>query len=317
MSTEIEMAALAGSDDASPLHNHVADLQGEPCRNCSHPVTERFCAKCGQFAASFHRPIWSLVSDSLIDTFGLDGRLWRTLPLLMVRPGRLTQRYIAGRRARFVPPFRLFLTASVLFFFTLFATQVSTNWVPGGLDDAVEIETPVEAAPETAPDVVDPGPPVQLEFMGSLGEEDRAMVELIEARARYVLEKPEYFIALLQKWAPRLSLLLIPVTILSYVLLHAFNRRVYVYDHVIHALHLHTWAYLFGVILLLAAGFLGGWTLPVFSTLAFAYTWRSFSVAYGTGKWMSLIRTIFMVIIWVIFVGVSIGLSVLLSAIGV
>ena len=37
----------------------------------------------------------------------LDGKIWRTLPLLAWRPGELTRRYIEGERARFVSPMAL------------------------------------------------------------------------------------------------------------------------------------------------------------------------------------------------------------------
>ncbi len=39
-----------------------------------------------------------------------------TLWVLVVRPGRLTLKYLAGRRQRYVPPLRIYLQASLLFF---------------------------------------------------------------------------------------------------------------------------------------------------------------------------------------------------------
>ena len=46
----------------------------------------------------------------------VDGRFWSTLWLLLVRPGQLTLEYFAERRARFVPPVRLYLVISIVFF---------------------------------------------------------------------------------------------------------------------------------------------------------------------------------------------------------
>jgi hypothetical protein len=45
-----------------------------------------------------------------------DSRLWRTLLYLLIRPGFLTREFFAGRRVRYLPPFRLYLVISVLFF---------------------------------------------------------------------------------------------------------------------------------------------------------------------------------------------------------
>src|SRR5206468_1066864 len=65
-----------------------------------------------------------LIWEAIEATFELDGRLWRTLPALFFRPGRLARDYIEGRLARHVPPFRTFLVALVLF---IFAAEHATH----------------------------------------------------------------------------------------------------------------------------------------------------------------------------------------------
>ncbi|MEZ5998640.1 MAG: DUF3667 domain-containing protein [Hyphomonas sp.] len=74
------------------------------------------------------RPFFSLIASSIADTFALDSRLWRSIPLLLFRPGRLTRNYLDGKRARYVPPFRLFLLSSVLFFLTVFGLGDQMGW---------------------------------------------------------------------------------------------------------------------------------------------------------------------------------------------
>ena len=91
------------------------------CSNCGTKLIGPVCHSCGQTSETFHRPIWDLLLDVLDGLFGLEGRLWRTLPPLMFQPGKMTRRYLSGARARYVMPFRLYLTASVLFFLTVFA----------------------------------------------------------------------------------------------------------------------------------------------------------------------------------------------------
>jgi hypothetical protein len=86
------------------------------CSNCGTPLKGRICHSCGQDSDSFHRPVWSLLWEVLDGLIGLDGRLWRTVPALMFRPGYLTRKYLEGVRARYVQPFRLYLFASILFF---------------------------------------------------------------------------------------------------------------------------------------------------------------------------------------------------------
>jgi hypothetical protein len=56
-----------------------------------------------------------------------DTKAWRTLPLLIVRPGTLTHKYIHGQRARFISPLAMFLFTVFLMFFIVAVIQ------PGGL----------------------------------------------------------------------------------------------------------------------------------------------------------------------------------------
>ncbi len=86
-------------------------------------MTQRYCGACGQRAEP---PVHSLVHFSRVATEDLthaDSRLWRTLSALLFRPGFLTAEFLAGRRARYLPPVRLYLVLSVAFFLFAAATQ--------------------------------------------------------------------------------------------------------------------------------------------------------------------------------------------------
>ncbi|GLK50644.1 DUF3667 domain-containing protein [Maricaulis virginensis] len=100
------------------------------CSNCATELSGPVCHSCGQASDTFHRPVWDLLLDVLDGLLGLEGRLWRTLPPLMFQPGKLTTNYLTGVRARYVMPFRLYLTASVLFFLAFFAVNEGLNTGP-------------------------------------------------------------------------------------------------------------------------------------------------------------------------------------------
>jgi hypothetical protein len=86
------------------------------CLNCGTVSTGRYCANCGQ-AADVHVPsTGELIHEALEGITHSDSRLWRTLYLLWFKPGMLTQEFVAGRRAAYLPPFRLYLVLSILFF---------------------------------------------------------------------------------------------------------------------------------------------------------------------------------------------------------
>lgn len=93
--------------------NHEA--AGGACLNCGMRLIGRYCHACGQ-SAHVHRTMASVGHDLAHGLFHFEGKIWRTLPMLALRPGALTRRYIAGERARFVSPLALFLFGVLLMF---------------------------------------------------------------------------------------------------------------------------------------------------------------------------------------------------------
>lgn len=114
--TAIEHAA---ADAAAGVGAPKAGTQDTHCLNCGKALVGDFCHACGQGAQSLRRPFWSLVGESIETLFAIDGRVARTLPNLLLHPGRMTRLYLDGQRARFIPPFRLYVLASLVFFVLL------------------------------------------------------------------------------------------------------------------------------------------------------------------------------------------------------
>jgi Protein of unknown function (DUF3667) len=87
------------------------------CTNCGAPFVperRRFCPECGQ-----ETHIKPPKLSEFLQQFGgaylsTEGALWRTLALLLARPGELTRRYLAGQRKHYVLPLRLYLTISLI-----------------------------------------------------------------------------------------------------------------------------------------------------------------------------------------------------------
>jgi hypothetical protein len=86
------------------------------CRNCGAPLHGRFCHACGQKAIATRVSMHDLLHEGLHEFAHLDGKIFQTLRLLIARPGALTVEFLAGRRARYVSPVRLYLTCSLVFF---------------------------------------------------------------------------------------------------------------------------------------------------------------------------------------------------------
>lgn len=97
-------------------------MPSSPCRNCGAHLHGAYCHRCGQ---QHHDDLSlrDLARRALEETLDYDGRLLRTLRLLLLRPGLLTALYLHGRRARFVHPARIFMTASLVFFGAFVVTR--------------------------------------------------------------------------------------------------------------------------------------------------------------------------------------------------
>lgn len=86
------------------------------CLNCGTPAAGNFCPQCGQETASLPGSLTAFLRRRMTAALTREGRLWQTLSKLLFSPGAMTADYLRGRRARYVPPFKLYLVTSVLVF---------------------------------------------------------------------------------------------------------------------------------------------------------------------------------------------------------
>ena len=85
------------------------------CLNCGRPAPEKFCPHCGQETRERRAPFRELARE-FFDHLSLDSKLPRSLVPLLFRPGRLTEAYLAGQRASYVSPLRMYVFVSLIFF---------------------------------------------------------------------------------------------------------------------------------------------------------------------------------------------------------
>ena len=316
MSVELETAGAASVGGLTTRQK--ADLSGKPCQNCGTMVHGRFCPNCGQLAASFHRPIVDLIGETISDTFTFDGRLARTLPVLLFRPGRLTRNYTAGKRARYVPPFRLFLIASLLFYLALFALVPPGQYI--NIDDETRAEITQGIREGAVAEGIDEIPETAREQLARNNinvDAPDAVRSDIENQIVAVLENPDQFSAQLEDWLPRLSILIVPLTMISLTILHIWRRKLYVYDHAIHALHLHSWIYVTGAVMMTVGPYLPSIFLWAYFIWFLFYVWRSLAVAGSAGIFMSGIRFFMLLISWTFVISMIMVATVIISGFSV
>lgn len=138
MQPDITNPTTQPAPPASPA-NALTPSQGN-CANCGAPLYGKYCYACGQPTHGLVRHFGSVLADVTDSVFNIDERVFKTLLPLYLRPGKLTLDYFAGKRARYVTPFRLVFFLAIVAFFAVQLTvragytrvePVSVSLTPG------------------------------------------------------------------------------------------------------------------------------------------------------------------------------------------
>src|SRR5438309_1349346 len=257
------------------------------CENCEAPMAGPFCTQCGQAAVDYRRSFRHIIVDVLDSFLSWDSKFFATIGWLIARPWHLTNQFLAGRRVRYVHPLRVYLLASILFFFVVNYWAKSIHADPSKLsaEDRAEIAadpdippgvkaqvqrtldakrltqpeaqtspspeatvTPQPSASASPSPVASPspsgdfGPMVQFDKPPSTGFE-----RWLEQRAKEKMgehgSKMALFIATLFSNLPYMMLCCIPLFAFVLKVLYV-RKRIFYIDHLVYALHIHSFAYL-------------------------------------------------------------------------
>lgn len=151
-------ARIAGEIEA-------ARAAGEPwatkCLNCNADLNGHFCSACGQRVVPPHPTLRELLGEALSEFAGWDGKVAATAKLLLRKPGALTCEYLAGRRASYIQPLRLYLTFSVAFFLVAAASpnlnknsgfSIRNSGAAAGRGSPQNVSVPITGGREMTPE---------------------------------------------------------------------------------------------------------------------------------------------------------------------
>lgn len=101
-----------------------ATLSTETCVTCGASVDTPYCAHCGERRASDRTySMWEFIREHVIESvISFDGRVVRTVKLLIAKPGELTVAFMRGARLPYLAPLQLFFLMNVGFFLWSAAT---------------------------------------------------------------------------------------------------------------------------------------------------------------------------------------------------
>jgi len=261
------------------------------CPNCGHRYAGNYCTNCGQSTRELNRPFGEMFKDLMDTLFEFDTRFVRSIKPLLLKPGFLPAEYMAGRRATYYPPFKLFIFISIILFALLEIS--STDMISAGIlnvntpsQDSSRVDTLnyVSIVPDssTAPKVIDTvvvrvgddivyykhilegdttdtrGEIIQSlkAVSDTLPPEKWLRKKLVNGMAT-LLENPEYSWNVFLKRVSQSLFLLLPIFALLLKLFYIRSRRFYI-QHFIFSIYFHCFAFFVILFVLLVSMFFEG-----------------------------------------------------------
>lgn len=347
VATGAVVGSALGSDAGNP-----GDPDAELCANCGSVISTPYCPQCGQ-RATLHRTLTAFGHDILHSVLHFDGKIWRTLPMLALRPGQLTFRYIHGERAKFVSPLALFLFSVFLMFAVmgLIGTHLEApkNMQLGpGSEASKEVQRSAEAlrkelaaidqkivAAEAKGQstgelkreranvagivrIVEGGPSVIAKEKGTTLNLSNTGWTRLDEGIQKARENPNLLLYKLQTNAYKFSWALIPLSIPFVWLLFFWRRQFKMYDHAIFVTYSLAFMTLFSVLLIIlnAAGMQGGATTWAFFLIAPVHIFFQMKGAYRLSTISALLRTFVLLIMTIFILVIFLLLLLMLGVIG-
>ncbi len=291
------------------------------CENCGNEVTQRYCGACGQRLEPPVHSLWHFSQVAFEDITHADSRLWRTLSALLFRPGLLTREFLAGHRARYLPPFRLYLVLSVLFFLVAGIDRSQVEVVKW--DESKSPAAAIKGA--KVYDVREPDRPgesheqhIERECSGwnYSGPFQAQLAPRLPQACRHILaDNGQSLLEAFLHNVPRAMFFFLPLLAGIMALMYWRPRHYYV-EHLLLFVHNHAFVFLAGAVLLLLSDlaphipFLRG-------VLFFYFVWymyRSMRVVYGQGRALTISKLVLLALFYLVFATAMFGITVAYSA---
>ncbi len=93
-------------------------MKEQYCPNCKFPFQgyEKFCPNCGQNNKLNKLNFKNFINEVFKGFTSWDAKFWKTLSPLLFKPGKISEDYKNGKRARYTNPFRFYIIVSFIFF---------------------------------------------------------------------------------------------------------------------------------------------------------------------------------------------------------
>ena len=254
-----------------------------------------------------------------------DSRVWRTLGALLARPGLLTREFLAGRRARYLPPVRLYLVVSVVFFLWMAFHSGNSQTAIISFDDAAP--RAAAASPAAAPPATVPSRHVSVKAGATPEDCEGVLYEgpwagriapfIRQTCEKMVKDNGRSLSASLVHNLAHAMFVFLPVLAAAMMLFYWRPRRYYV-QHLLFLVHNHAFVFVFVML---------AWVLtvllpPIAPLIGIAatlyliwYVYRAMRMVYAQGRGRTIAKLLVMSFLYLICAGLMLLITLAYSAI--
>jgi len=307
----------------------MTDIKYTICPNCEKEFDNKlnFCPHCGQRNRKLELSLKFFLHDFLSSSLNLDSKIFQTLKLLIFYPGKLTTAFLQGKRTSYLPPVRLYLIVSLLYFTILSFT--STDVVKWNEDnstvsaDSISKAAYKDSVRNAVLDIVDTIAINETAMSQSKREElvltldnmedwrevlngdsdtvtDTVKIErgkweklaMNRFKKMNTKEGKDQFGRLLQKYTSIGMFILMPITALLFFLL--FYKNTYYIQHLVFVLHLQSLMYIVFSMLNLLEFFVHESVISIATIILFLFIlgiWikRFYKISWGKTIWKTIL----------------------------
>jgi hypothetical protein len=300
---DVAVAPAHGSTatiEVAPTDAHSVSPAATSCQNCGAPLSGQYCAACGQRHEPHIHSLREFLAEATESITHADSRLWRTLGPLLAKPGFLTKEFLEGRRARYLPPFRLYLVLSVVFFVVAAAGAhtrtlgiVGLHTGDGELSVNVQTLDDMRSKPAETPE--QRADRICNDFNFRVGS-NKGLLDGPALCRKVAGDNGRELLTKLYHNIPHALIVLLPLLALTMRLMYL--RRHYV-EHLLFFVHAHAFAFVFLTVYVLIIRFIPSSLVFGLATAGMLfglpyYTYRAMLRVYGQRKWVT--RSKFMVL---------------------
>lgn len=267
------------------------------------------------------------VGDFFANYFSFDSRIGRSIQPFFLQPGALTNRFNEGKRMSYVHPLRLYLIVSVFFFF------MATLWVQKNLESVSAAEREVLRSIETENDslpgtttwsrvlplmrnnllsdqeVIDSLQSMGFSFSSNIDGTDSSVVvkTLVHQVRRVASNDLSIFGGFIMQNLPIMMFIVLPL--LALVIKLFYIRRKFRYlHHLVHVLHLHSFAfllysaYLLAIVLFDSTKVVPDWINGALLVVMIVYSFLSLRRVYRQSWYKTLLKLFLLSNIYILLI---------------